>query len=287
LRGQKALFVLANTSDGDTRGKVVASLASALANDAFIDSARIVAEPNWTLKDFVDQCNALPGGVEGAFIVNLAAVSPGQYQGWFFIRSYVEVAGNVLYAECTSEGVGPKLKGVAAYTWASNVEDQAFERSQPNYLPTMSALFTIATAYIAFAPSKSNQSVSTRVFRTPSPIPPSGAVSNVTTTTSSQTNPASQASGINTVTGALAGYAIAAPNATPPPPSSALSWNAIDRLVYDLVSAIGCHNSRDNTSERRPTQFGPASPVCATPTPAGTFNPQPSPSPVSTPTHVP
>lgn len=261
IPNKKALFILALGQDADTKGKLTAALAEVLP-DYLPDNVRIVSEPEWTVNTFMLECQTSDkNSIAGAFIAQIDGIATDQYTSFFFKRDYVNLAGTAFYASCdppdSNAGAQPRAtpdarNGIPKVVWVSRTEPAYEKQTKPYYLPTITSLVGLATAYVVFFPSRTITNASTRTFPQPTPLSPTGNVSNVVTTQMTTTNPAASSGSVSQVSNALVtGFLVTAPSATPVPTSAApgLTWNAIDRLADKLIIATRCQRLRETNTK--------------------------------------
>jgi hypothetical protein len=190
----KVVYTLALGTDVPTSSRIAVALASELKNNlhrkaltrsasapsgAFSlrdDAIAVVPMGGWGLPEYIAQCARNPTNTVGAFIV-LPPSTGGDHENYLvLIRENATIAFNVLIADCDQGS--PKI------LWASDTTTGRYGRSVLQFVP-----FAVLTSvYLAFAPSKTYQTTTTRVFATPSPIPAGGKISQVQTVNSASTN---------------------------------------------------------------------------------------------------
>jgi hypothetical protein len=137
-----------------------------------------VPEGAWTLDDFLQQCAEDPEGTLGAFLVLPSTYESKNDNYLVMIRSTATMGFNTMVATCNPD------KKEASVDWVADESKGVYGRSVIQFLP-----FAVLTSvYLAFAAQRLFQTVATRVFPTPNPLPPSGAQNSVVTTTQTTLN---------------------------------------------------------------------------------------------------
>ena len=237
------IFILGTGSNQGMVEKLVSTLTQYL-NDGrdeagyhFSQDAVLVPEPAWTPQQFASAC-ASSSEVEGAIVAEITASGSGASDEFIRRRNWTAVEANALYAQCSHARLSSV--GVPQYTWIS---DMAMEQNQSvtlTPLTPLAMLLTLGAAYEEFAPARTTQTSTTRVFPNPTPIPPSGRVTQVSTTNSTTFNGA----GLSSVAGSFLGSAITYTNVVAPlaqsPAVDQQTWNALQSLAIELVKDMNC-----------------------------------------------
>ena len=146
-----------------------------------IMTADVVPEGTWNLDDFVAQCATDPANTIGAFIA-LPATTGGHSADYLvLLRNETVIQFSAMIAECGGSAAAP---GETRIVWVSGSTEGEYGRSAIQFLP-----FAVLTSvYLAFAPQRTYQTVTTTAYATPNPLPSTGARSSVQTTNASVLN---------------------------------------------------------------------------------------------------
>jgi hypothetical protein len=239
------IFVLGAGSDHAMVEKLVSTLTQYL-NDGkdetgyhFADDATLVPEPSWTPEQYADACQN-SADVEGAVIMQITASGSGAADELIRRRSWTAVEATALYADCHRDP--GSSRGIPRYVWISDMAAVQNQRVTLTPLTPLAMLLTLGAAYEEFAPSRTTQVSTTRVFNNPAkpPPPPSGRVTQVTTSNGTALN----AAGLSSVAGSFLGSAISYTNVSAPlvqaPTVDQQTWEALQSLAIKLVQDMNC-----------------------------------------------
>jgi hypothetical protein len=241
---QRVIFVLGSGGDPALLAKLVSTLTVYL-NDGrtsagyhFIDDAVLVPEPAWTTDTYKSQCESSPN-VEGAIVVNVTASGNGASDEFVSRRNWTAIEATAMYAQCAHAGPAPS-GGTPAFVWASNIDQVESHHSTFTPLLPLSLLLTLGSIYEEFAPQRATQVTSKKLFAVPTPLPKSGARSEIDTTNTSTINAAqvgSVAAGF--LTSSIA-YTNSAAPLTQGPSIDQQTWNALQSVAIKLIGDMNC-----------------------------------------------
>ncbi|GEM_PF-5435878 len=186
------LFVIVLGGNPDMRARVAVAMAKVLGRRL---SLNVVPEADWGIKDYVDQCKSDPS-TAGAFIVQPPGYGSREIDSLVALRKIATVEFNAMISTCPQfyelHDVSPRpTPGPPEITWVAKTSTGEFGRTYVQFLP-----FAVLTSiWLAFSPQRLYQTATTRVIPAPSPVPPGGYNSNVTTTSATTLN----ASGTSTL----------------------------------------------------------------------------------------
>jgi hypothetical protein len=196
-----------------------------------------VPEGSWGLAEFLNQCAEYPESTAGAFIVMPASYESKNDNYLFVIRTDSRLQFNTLIATCAAKPAPPKeaeptpaperrhdhrgwwqdagasvepsptpasaaapvMVGNAQVEFASTTATGEYGHSVIQFLP----LAVLTSIYLAFAPQRLTQSLVTRAFPVPSPLPPYGAQTQVQTENQTTLNSSGTATLQNNVVSAV------------------------------------------------------------------------------------
>jgi hypothetical protein len=197
---ERVVFTLGLSKDVATNTDVAVALAKKLKRNEDgkprTNSATFVPEGTWGLDDFLEQCKEDPEHTMGAVIVLPSTFEIKNDNYLLMIRSTARVEFNTMVATCDPDTKKPSVD------WVSDTSSGVYGRSIVQFLP----LAVLTSVYLAFAPQRLVQTVATRAFPTPNPLPALGAQTSVQTTSQTTLNASGNASLQNSVVGA-AGFA--------------------------------------------------------------------------------
>jgi hypothetical protein len=186
---EKVVFTLALGKDATINTDIAVALAKKLRfNDlgkVRTNAAKFVPEGTWGLEEFLEQCKTDVNHTLGAVIVLPSTYEAKNDNYLVMIRSTTTVEFNTMVATCTN--ADSQTPGV---DWVADTSSGVYGRSVIQFLP----LAVLTSVYLAFAPQRLFQTVATRVFPTPNPLPAFGAQTSVATTSQTTLNPSGTAS---------------------------------------------------------------------------------------------
>lgn len=100
---RNVLIVLSAGADASTAAKLLASMSNRLNGYSLANGAFVVAEPAWSVNDFINSCKSDPT-VFGALIVTELSVASGGRDWFVYRRLSVQVAGQALWIACVTPG---------------------------------------------------------------------------------------------------------------------------------------------------------------------------------------
>jgi hypothetical protein len=228
---QPVVFTLSLGKDATTNAEVAVAVAARMKrnDDGSARQTTFVPEGGWGLNDFLEQCKEDPYTTLGAIIVLPSTFESRADNYLLMIRSVSTLQFNALVATCNPISVlvpaaspappgaqtgragasppsmpsltpmpsptGTLIVGDAGVDWVSDTAVGTYGRSVIQFTP----LAVLTSVYLAFAPQRLYQTVGTRVFPTPNPIPAGGAQNSVVTTTQTTLNPTGTATLQNSV----------------------------------------------------------------------------------------
>jgi hypothetical protein len=193
---QPVLFVVVLGSDTALKARVSVAMAKILGDEL---SLSVVPEGDWAIKDYIQQCKSDPSTV-GAFIVQPPSYGSGEQDGLVYLRQLATVQFNAMISTCPNfykaHDVSPRpTPGLPQITWIAQTSTGTYGRTYIQFLP-----FAVLTSvYLAFAPQKLYQVVTTHTNHVPSPIPSAGYNSTVATEYQNTINPSGTSSLQNSV----------------------------------------------------------------------------------------
>ena len=193
---QPVLFVVVLGSDASLKARVSVAMARILGDEL---SLSVVPEGDWAIKDYIQQCKSDPSTV-GAFIVQPPSYGSGEQDGLVYLRQLATVQFNAMISTCPQfyelHDVSPRpTPGPPQITWVAQTSTGTYGRTYVQFLP-----FAVLTSvYLAFAPQKLYQVVTTHNNRVPSPVPSAGYNSTVATEYQNTINPSGTSSLQNSV----------------------------------------------------------------------------------------
>jgi len=98
---RNVLLVLSAGADASTAAKLLASMSNRLNGYMLANDASVVAEPTWSVNDFINSCKSDPR-VAGALIVTELSVASGGRDWFVYRRLSVQVAGQALWIACVT-----------------------------------------------------------------------------------------------------------------------------------------------------------------------------------------
>jgi hypothetical protein len=203
------VFTISLGTDTPTGAKIATSLAQRLREKSRlgaglpVKNAWIIPEGGWNLTNYLQQCAADPHTL-GAFIVLPPSSAQSQLNFIVMLENTTTASFSVMIAACDhGAGRSAKLGDNTSVVWASDPATGKYERSQVEIFP----LAILTSVYLAFAPQRTYQTVTTNVFPTVAPIPATGERTNVVTTNSSVLNSQSSGQVQSNVVSAFAGTA--------------------------------------------------------------------------------
>jgi len=179
------LFVLVLGSNADLRARVSVAMTKVLGDEL---SLNIVPEPEWSIKDYIDQCKSDPS-TAGAFIVQPPGYGSREIDSLITLRNIATVQFNAMISTCPQfyelHDVSPRpTPGPPEITWVAKTSKGEFGRTFVQFLP-----FAVLTSvYLAFAPQRVYQTTTTHTNPAPSPVPSGGYNSSVQTVYSNTIN---------------------------------------------------------------------------------------------------
>ena len=231
---QRYIFVIGVGPDEPMRDKLVASLAENFADYSLVNDDKLIAEPSWSPATFVAQCAEDTANTDGALIAGITAEGSGSNDETIRRRSWMEVDGYVLYAQCVQK---PHSQGRTEYVWASNVREGEGHKITLTIFPVLALLLTLGSTYEIFAPARTSSTSSLRVFPIRSPIPPTGMISQVTAGSQTTTNASSIG---NLATGFVSGSLAYTSTVTSVPTVDEQTWDTLDQLAAYLIGELNC-----------------------------------------------
>lgn len=195
---QKVVFVVVLGDDNTAnKAKVAVAMAHELEDSI---GYPVVPEAGWDIPQYVQQCQKDPEHTQGAFLVLPPASGNKTYDWLVLIRNAVDVLFNAMISECPGqEAVATAVPAATTLpipnpnatgpppdvAWVAHTVTGEFGRSVLQFLP-----FAVLTSvYLAFAPQRLYQTVTTHVIPTPNPLPAGGSNTNVQTTSATTLNP--------------------------------------------------------------------------------------------------
>lgn len=214
------VFVLALGTDSATGARIATALAARLrAKDRTdpklpVKNAWVVPEGTWMLADYLQQCARDPN-TWGAFIVLPPSTVQSNVNWIALLETRTSAQFSVMVAACDHSAVAtaPATANAAEpaatmspgantqVVWASDPVSGKAGRSQIEIFP----LSILTSIYLAFAPQRQYQTVTTQVFPTVLPIPAGGERTQVATTNQTTLNGQSSGSVQNGIVTAFAG----------------------------------------------------------------------------------
>jgi hypothetical protein len=203
------VFAISLGTDTPTGAKIATSLAQRLRDKSRlgaglpVKNAWIIPEGGWNLTNYLQQCAADPHTL-GAFIVLPPSSAQSQLNWIVLLESATTTSFSVMIAACDhGTAHSAKLGDNTSVVWASDPATGKYERSQVEIFP----LAILTSVYLAFAPQRTYQQVSTVVYPTVAPIPAGGERANIATTTGTVLNGQSSGTIQSNVVSAFAGTA--------------------------------------------------------------------------------
>jgi hypothetical protein len=254
LGGNHALYVIAIGADASARSKVVASLAERLQHYRLRHNPWILAEPDWSVADYLAQCQAQPQSTDGAVLASIAATAGGASNKFFYNKNWFALDSDAAFITCDASPSGKPTSGIA---WDAGVQQgYAIRNTYSQLFSAAALLFAAASTVSTFIPSHTSTTMTTTAFPTSNPIPPAGQTTGKTTSTSTTSNPSSLANS----SAALLAPALAFANPAPPAPIvDAMTWNAAEAVVDLLMGRMHCTPLHGEG----PTAGQPEAPFCA------------------------
>lgn len=239
---EHVIFVVGLGGDQAMQGKLISTLTTYL-NQAgasrwyhFVDNATFVPEPTWLPPAYADICSSSPN-IDGTLMVQITAAGAGSSDRFFSRRNWSAIEATAIYAQCTGG-----LHRSTAYVWASQITPQEGHSNTLTLLTPLALLLTLGSSYEIFAPARGTSVTSTRVFRnpaTPSP-PPSGRVTQISTTNSTTYNASSLASLSTSFLGSSINYTSNVTSQSAVPTVDELTWNTLQSLAIKLMTQMNC-----------------------------------------------
>ncbi|HEX3467615.1 MAG TPA: hypothetical protein VHT05_06010 [Candidatus Elarobacter sp.] len=214
------VFVLSLGTDIATSARITTALAARLrAKDRTdpklpVKNAWLVPEGGWTLADYLQQCARDPN-TQGAFIVLPPSTAQSNLNWIVLLETRTQAQFSVMVAACdhaataSSAAAGSAAEPVPMVSpgantqvvWASDPVAGTAGRSQVEIFP----LSILTSIYLAFAPQRQYQTVTTQVYPTTLPLPAGGERTQVATTNQTTLNGQGAGSIQNGIVTAFAG----------------------------------------------------------------------------------
>jgi hypothetical protein len=203
---EHVVFTLALGKDPTTNTEIAVALAKRMKrnDDGSQRLTTFVPEGGWSLDDFLEQCKNDSEHTMGAVIVLPPTFETRNDNYLVMVRSAATLQFNAMVATCNPAKPDPMASdktvlGRAGVDWVSDTVSGQYGRSVIQFLP----LAVLTSVYLAFAPQRLYQSVATRTYPAPNPVPAGGYQSSVQTESQTTLNPTGTASLQNSVVGAV------------------------------------------------------------------------------------
>ncbi len=267
-----------------TNAGVAAMLAQRLHENGIQDQgpvrsdAWIVAQGQWTLGDYLEQCKRDPVNTLGAVIAMPPVVFTSTDNFIVLLRNHTQAGLSLLVAGCHEitgapqpvPGASPLPVGTgqAAVAWASYTEQGRYGRSQIEFFP----LAVLTSVYLALAPQRTYQTTTTTVYPASSPAP-TGTKSSVQVQQASVLNPTGSATVQGSVLGAFAGNGLGSTIGGQASLESHAIHAADDAIVHILREQLKAVCSAQ--PRRQASAASPAAPPSVPPSASADFVPLP------------
>ncbi|MEO6991607.1 MAG: hypothetical protein ABI346_10850 [Candidatus Baltobacteraceae bacterium] len=100
LGGNRVLYIIAIGADTSARSKIVATLAERLQKYRLRRNPWIFAEPDWTVGEYIAQCQGQPPSTEGAVLLSIAATASGSSNTFFYSKNWFELDSDAAFITC-------------------------------------------------------------------------------------------------------------------------------------------------------------------------------------------
>lgn len=219
---QKVVFVLSLGADAATNADITDALADNLKSGRTPNlwtgnlnvqrKTAFVPEGAWGLAEFLNECAEYPESTAGAFIVMPSSYESRSDNYLFVIRTDSRLQFNTLIATCAAKAApqkeaeptpassaSPIMVGNAQVEFASTTATGEYGHSVIQFLP----LAVLTSIYLAFAPQRLTQTIVSRAFPTPNPLPAFGAQTSIQTENQTTLNSSGTATLQNNVVSAV------------------------------------------------------------------------------------